>query len=464
MLYGTQQLDAFPGKRVDGVFGMWYGKGPGVDRAGDALHCGNFIGTSRHGGVLAVAGDDHGAHSSTYPHQTEHVFQGVFIPVLNPASVADILDLGLAGIALSRFSGLWIALKTTAETAEQAATLIVPSARSFIAPDFVLPPHGLNYDPHLRFPADRAELERRVVMERIPAALAWARANRLDRRVLGGDDAPIGIVTVGRAHADTMHALRMLDLQGHAQIALYKVAMTWPLETEGLRAFARGKRAILVVEEKRSFVESQIRDALYNLPADQRPEISGKTDASGAPLLSPLMELSPEIVAAGLAGFLRSAGLNVAGPAGGAHARAAAGPAAAHSRVLRRMSAWHLDAAAGGQLRHRRHRLPLHGAGRERPDAHVHPNGRRGRAVRRHGAVHRDAARVRQHGRRHVYALGHHGDPPGGRGGHAHHLQAAGQRRGGDDRRAAGGRQLLRRAVCGAGRGGGCGAHRRGGR
>ena len=130
MLYGTQQLDAFPGKRVDGVFGMWYGKGPGVDRAGDALHCGNFIGTSKHGGVLAVAGDDHGAHSSTYPHQTEHVFQGVFIPVLNPASVQDILDLGLAGIALSRFSGLWVALKTTAETAEQAATLVVPAGRA----------------------------------------------------------------------------------------------------------------------------------------------------------------------------------------------------------------------------------------------------------------------------------------------------------------------------------------------
>ena len=147
MLYGTQQLDAFPGKRVDGVFGMWYGKGPGVDRAGDALHCGNFLGTSKHGGVLAVSGDDHGAHSSTYPHQTEHVFESVFIPVLNPSSVQDMLDLGLAGIALSRFSGLWIALKTTAETAEQAATLVVPSARDFVTPDFALPPHGLNYDP-----------------------------------------------------------------------------------------------------------------------------------------------------------------------------------------------------------------------------------------------------------------------------------------------------------------------------
>ena len=169
MLYGTQQLDAFPGKRVDGVFGMWYGKGPGVDRAGDALHCGNFLGTAAHGGVLAVSGDDHGAHSSTYPHQTEHVFEGVFIPVLNPSAAQDILDLGLAGIALSRFSGLWVALKTTAETAEQAATLVVPSARAFITPDFPIPSHGLNFDPGMRFPADRMELERRVVQERLPA-------------------------------------------------------------------------------------------------------------------------------------------------------------------------------------------------------------------------------------------------------------------------------------------------------
>jgi indolepyruvate ferredoxin oxidoreductase len=314
MLYGSQQLDAFPGKRVDGVFGMWYGKGPGVDRSGDALHCGNFIGTSTHGGVLAVAGDDHGAHSSTYPHQTEHVFEGVFIPVLHPASVQDILDLGLAGIALSRFCGLWVALKTTAETAEQAASFIIPSTRTFITPDFPLPPHGLNYDPTLRFPADRVELERRVVDERIPAALAWARANHLDRRIFGSDDAPLGIVTVGRAHADTMHALRMLELERHPRLALYKVAMSWPLDTESLRRFARGKRALLVVEEKRSFVESQIRDALYHLAADERPSISGKTDPSGVPLLSQLMELSPELVAIGVATFLRSAGLDVPEP------------------------------------------------------------------------------------------------------------------------------------------------------
>ena len=311
MLFGTQLLGAFPGPKFDGVFGLWYGKGPGVDRSGDAFHCANMLGTDRLGGVLAVSGDDHGAHSSTYPHQTEHVFEGVMMPVLNPGSVQDILEFGLAGYALSRYSGLWVALKTTAETAEQAATIRIPSHRAFATPDHALPPHGCNIDHTLRFPADRAELERRVVMERLPAALAWARANRLDRLVFGAPDAPIGLVTVGRAHHDTLHALRMLGLQGHPQLALYKIGLTWPLEAEGLRGFARGKRALLVIEEKRSFVEAQIRDALYHLPADQRPEVAGKTLPSGESLLSPLLELSPEAVGVALGVFLRPRGLNV---------------------------------------------------------------------------------------------------------------------------------------------------------
>lgn len=314
MILGTQELDAFPGARVDGVFSMWYGKGPGVDRAGDALHCGNFAGAHRNGGVLAVSGDDHGAHSSTYPHQTEYVFQNVFMPILNPASVQDVMDLGLAGWAASRYSGLWVAMKTTAETMEQAATAIIHAHRPWITPDFPLPAHGLNIDHHLKFPAERAELERRVVEERIPAMLAWARANGLDRLARGTPDAPLGLVTIGKAHEDTLHALRRLELDDHPQLAIYKVAMTWPLETEGLRAFARGKRAILVIEEKRGFVESQIRDALYHLPADQRPEVAGKTLPSGEPLLSALMELSPEIVAGGLTRFLGGHGLNAPNP------------------------------------------------------------------------------------------------------------------------------------------------------
>jgi indolepyruvate ferredoxin oxidoreductase len=311
MLFGTQQIHAFPGPKFDGVFGMWYGKGPGVDRSGDAFHCANMLGTDRLGGVLAVAGDDHGAHSSTYPHQTEHVFEGVMMPVLNPSSVQDIVDFGLAGYAMSRYAGLWVALKTTAETAEQAATICIPTQRVFATPDHALPPHGCNIDHTLRYPADRADLERRVVMERLPAALAWARANRLDRLVFGAADAPIGLVTVGRAHPDTLHALRALGLEGHPQLALYKIGMTWPLEAEGIRGFARGKRALLVIEEKRSFVETQIRDALYHLPSDQRPEVAGKTLPSGEALLSPLLELSPEAVGAALGVFLRPRGVNV---------------------------------------------------------------------------------------------------------------------------------------------------------
>jgi indolepyruvate ferredoxin oxidoreductase len=312
MLWGAQQIDAFPGKKYDGVTGLWYGKGPGVDRSGDALRCANMLGTNVHGGVLAVSGDDHGAHSSTYPHQTEHVFEGAMIPVLAPADARDILDLGLAGIALSRFSGLWCALKTTAEIAEQAASVIVPSERHFALPD--LPPiaHPRGFDPSLRFPRDRAELERRVMEDRIPAALAFARANGLDRLVRGTDAAEIGIVTVGKAHTDTLHALDMLGLRTAPHIAVYKVAMTWPLETEGLARFARGKRALLVVEEKRSFVEAQIRAALYNMPADARPTVAGKADIAGRPLLPAVMELSPELVADSLTRVLADCGHPVA--------------------------------------------------------------------------------------------------------------------------------------------------------
>jgi indolepyruvate ferredoxin oxidoreductase len=309
MLWGTQQIDTFPGKRVDGVFGMWYGKGPGVDRSADALRCANMIGTSRLGGVLAVSGDDHAAHSSVFPHQTDGIFESVQIPVLQPADVGEILDYGLAGIAMSRYAGLWVALKTIAETAEQSAVVVVPSVRSFARPDRPLPVHGLNLDPQLPWPAERAELERRMTDERLPAARAWVRANRLDRVMHGRADAPIGIVTVGKGHHDLMHALRRLGLDGHPDIAVYKVALSWPLETKGVREFARGKRAILVVEEKRANVEIQLRSTLYNL-AD-RPGVEGKQDHEGAPLLPATMELSPELAMAALARFLPRYGIEV---------------------------------------------------------------------------------------------------------------------------------------------------------
>ena len=307
MLWGSQQVDLFPGKRVDGVFGMWYGKGPGVDRSGDAFRCANTMGTSRHGGVLAVSGDDHVAHSSVFPHSTEGIFESVNIPILQPADVQDIVDLGLAGIAMSRFSGLWVALKTIAETAEQHGTAVIPSLRRFATPDIALPPHGLNIDGHLAWPAQRQVLERRVLVERLPAALAWARANRLDRLVAGDAAAEIGFVTVGKAHHDLLHALTRLGLDRHPALAIYKVALTWPLEPEGLRDFARGKRALIVVEEKRSFVERQIRDTLYNLA--ERPAVLGKLDLDGADLLPAELELSPELIMPALARALRPFGV-----------------------------------------------------------------------------------------------------------------------------------------------------------
>ena len=310
MLWGAQQVDLFPGKRVDGVFGMWYGKGPGVDRSGDAFRCANTMGTSKSGGVLAVSGDDHVAHSSVFPHSTEGIFESVNMPILQPADVQDIIDLGLAGIAMSRFCGLWVALKTIAETAEQHGTAVIPSRREFITPDIALPAHGLNMDPHLAWPAQRQALERRVLTERLPAALAWARANRLDKLVSGAADAEIGIVTVGKAHHDLMHALTRLGLERHPALAVYKVALTWPLETEGLRAFAAGKRALLVVEEKRSFVERQIRETLYNLA--ERPAVLGKLDLDGADLLPAQLELSPELIMPALARVLRPYGIEMA--------------------------------------------------------------------------------------------------------------------------------------------------------
>ena len=311
MLWGSQQIDTFPGKTVDGVFGMWYGKGPGVDRSGDAFRCANTIGTARHGGVLAVSGDDHAAHSSVFPHQTDGIFQSVNIPVLCPADVQDIIDLGLAGIALSRYCGLWVALKTIAETAEQHGLATIPTTRGFTTPGLALPPHGLNLDPTLPWPGQRRELERRVLQERFPALMAWARANRLDRQTHGAAAAPIGIVTAGKAHHDTLQALRRLGLHDHPGIAVYKVGMIWPLETDGLRAFAQGRRALLVVEEKRSLVEMQVRDTLYN-QAD-RPIVVGKTAEDGTALLPATLELSPELLMDALARLLPAHGIPVPG-------------------------------------------------------------------------------------------------------------------------------------------------------
>ena len=313
-LWGAQMHSAYGPTRVDGVFCIWYGKGPGVDRSGDVLRSGNVLGTSRLGGVLAVSGDDHAAQSSMYPHQTDGIFQSASIPVLQPASVREVLDLGLAGLAMSRFAGLWVCLKTVAEVIETAASFDLGHLPEFQVPqDFAVPPHGLNWDPSVQWPGQRAELERRLIEERLPAARAWARANALDRVVVAAPRRRLGVVTVGKAHQDVMQALADLglstgDLQGLG-ISIYKVAMSWPLETEGALAFAEGHDEVLVVEEKRSVVEAQLKDALYHCPAARRPRVTGKVDERGASLLPEVSEFSPLMMARVLVARIAATGI-----------------------------------------------------------------------------------------------------------------------------------------------------------
>ncbi|WP_421999783.1 indolepyruvate ferredoxin oxidoreductase family protein [Reyranella sp.] len=301
-LWGTQQIHLYPGARYDGVFGMWYGKGPGVDRSGDVLKHANYAGTSRHGGVLALAGDDHMAKSSTTAHQSEPALIAAGIPIIHAASVQEYLDLGLHGFALSRYSGLWVAFKVLSETVDSSASVHVDPHRVEIRTptDFVLPPDGL----HIRWPDDWVGQERRVVTVKQPAALAYWRANRLDRLMMGRADARFGIVTVGKSYLDVRQALEDLGIdEAEAErlgLAVYKVALAWPLETEGASAFALGKREVLVVEEKRPVIEQQLKDALFNAAADRRPVVVGKTDERGQKLLKADGELTPFEIASAL--------------------------------------------------------------------------------------------------------------------------------------------------------------------
>jgi indolepyruvate ferredoxin oxidoreductase len=301
-LWGTQQIHLYPGAKYDGVFGMWYGKGPGVDRSGDAFKHANYAGTSKHGGVVALAGDDHMAKSSTVAHQSEPAFIAAGIPILHPASVQEYLDFGLHAFALSRYSGLWVGFKVLSETVDSSASVYVDPNRIEIhtPTDFILPPEGV----HIRWPDDWLGQERRVVTLKHPAALAYWRANHLDRVMMGRPDARFGIVTVGKSYLDVRQALDELGIDDKEAerlgIAIYKVGMVWPLETEGAVAFAEGKRELMVVEEKRPIIEQQLKDALFNAPADRRPVIVGKADEHGQKLFKSDGELTPYEIASAL--------------------------------------------------------------------------------------------------------------------------------------------------------------------
>jgi len=282
-VWGTQQVGMFPGARYDGVFGMWYGKGPGVDRCGDVFKHANAAGTSKHGGVLVLAGDDHAAKSSTLPHQSEHIFKACLIPVLNPSSVQDYLDLGLHGYAMSRFSGCWIAFKCVTDVVESGASVEVGLERIKIKyPEFAMPPGGLN----IRWPDAILEQEARILDYKVYAAIAYARANGLDRIVYDTSKPRLGIATTGKSFGDVMQALADLGIDEHVArdigLRVYKVGMSWPLEPQGARRFAEGLEEILVVEEKRQVIEYQIKEELYTWEAGKRaPRVVGKFDDNG---------------------------------------------------------------------------------------------------------------------------------------------------------------------------------------
>ncbi|MDR2872265.1 MAG: indolepyruvate ferredoxin oxidoreductase family protein, partial [Xanthomonadaceae bacterium] len=305
MVWGTQQTHLFPGARYDGVFGMWYGKGPGVDRSGDVFKHANAAGTSRFGGVLAVAADDHACRSSTLPHGSEEEFVSAMMPILNPAGVEDILDLGLVGWAMSRYTGRWVGFKTIAETVESSASIDVnPFTRRIVLPkDFEIPPGGL----HIRWPDPPLDQEMRLHRYAVQAAQAFARANSVDRIVMDSPRPHLGIVTTGKSYLDTLQALEYLGLDARTcadiGIRLYKVGMSWPLEPTGIAAFAAGLKDIVVVEEKHAFIERQMKEYFYNWPsqAGPRPTIVGKYDEHGRWILPSTSELTPATIADALA-------------------------------------------------------------------------------------------------------------------------------------------------------------------
>ena len=284
-VWGTQMLDLYPqSKKYDGVFGIWYGKGPGVDRCSDVFKHANMAGTSKHGGVIAIAGDDHVAKSSTAAHQSDHIFKACGLPVFFPSGVQDILDMGLHAFAMSRFAGVWSGMKTIQEVVESSSSVSVdPDRVQIILPeDFVMPPGGL----HMRWPDAALEQEARLFDYKWYAALAYVRANKLNYNVVegpnGGKGDRFGIIASGKAYNDTRQALSDLGLDDDTcrqlGIRLHKVNVVWPLEATITRSFAQGLQEILVVEEKRQVIEYQLKEELYNWRPDVRPNVLGKFD------------------------------------------------------------------------------------------------------------------------------------------------------------------------------------------
>ena len=326
-VWGTQQLDLYPQtKKYDGVFGIWYGKGPGVDRCSDVFKHANMAGTAQHGGVIAIAGDDHISKSSTAAHQSDHIFKACGTPVFFPSNVQDILDMGLHAFAMSRFSGLWSGMKTIQEVVESSASIAVdPDRVNIVLPeDFQMPPGGL----HIRWPDAPLEQEARLMDYKWYAALAYVRANKLNYNVVQGANDRFGLIASGKAYNDMRQALVDLGLDDavcrQLGIRVHKVNVVWPLEASITRDFAQGLQEILVVEEKRQVIEYQLKEELYNWRPDVRPNVLGKFDEqpgddSGGEwsmpnpsqnwLLRPKADLTPAIIAQAIAKRLKKLGV-----------------------------------------------------------------------------------------------------------------------------------------------------------
>jgi len=321
-VWGTQQINLWPGATRDGVFGMWYGKGPGVDRTGDVFKHANSAGSDANGGVLVLAGDDHAAKSSSVAHQSEHALIAAGIPVLYPANVQEYLDYGLHGWAMSRYSGLWVAMKCVTDVIESTASIdLDPDRVQIVTPtDYAMPEGGLN----IRWPDAPLAQEARLLDEKWYAALAYVRANKLNRVVIDSPTPRFGIITAGKAYLDVRQALSDLGLDDDtcAKIGLrvLKVGCVWPLDAQDARAFATGLEEILVVEEKRQILEYALKEELYNWREDVRPRIYGKFDERnneggewsvprGDWLLPAHYELSPALIAKAIARRLSRADL-----------------------------------------------------------------------------------------------------------------------------------------------------------
>jgi indolepyruvate ferredoxin oxidoreductase len=311
-VWGSQQLALSPGGKYDGVVGIWYGKGPGVDRSGDVFRHGNTAGSAKNGGVLCLAGDDHGAKSSTVPHQSDHAFISALMPYLYPSSIHEMIEMGLLGIAMSRYSGCWVGMKVITETVETTAEINLNDEMTpFVIPaDFEMPPGGLN----LRWPDDRFEQDRRLQDYKGFAAIAFARANKVNRVTMDSPNARYGIMASGKSYEDIRQALRELgiteEIAAKIGLRLYKIGMPWPLEPEGVRQFAVGLEEIFIVEERREIVENQVKQELFNWRDDVRPRIVGKMDEHDKRFLTFAAELSVSSLASSLTERLLRLDLN----------------------------------------------------------------------------------------------------------------------------------------------------------